>query len=227
MHRFWVAATQISKGRVRFTREQAHQIARVLRLRSGDTVAVFDGTGTEHEVELISARVSETTGLLRGRRATMPEPVSRLVLLQGLPKREKMELIVQKATELGIHRVVPVLCERSVTRGSGRLVRWRLIAQEASEQCGRAVVPRVDEPIPLLAFFATEGRGGLRGITLREGEQRRGLKEALRILAGADTWHLLVGPKVASRRTRPGWPRIGDWSLHHWAGAPCGRRPLQ
>lgn len=193
--RFWVAPSQISEGRVRFTREQAHQIARVLRLRRGDTVAVFDGTGAEHEAELLNLGAKEAIGLLKGLRVTTPEPALRLVLLQGLPKGEKMDLIVRMATELGIHRIVPLLCERSVARGSGRLPRWRLIAKEAAEQSGRAVVPRIDEPIGLKAFSVAEAGAGLRGLALWEGERARGLKDALKLVSGADPLHVLVGPE--------------------------------
>lgn len=195
LHRFCVAPAQISEGRVRFSREQVHQIVRVLRMRRGDTLAVFDGMGAEHEAELTTVGSGEVTALLKGMRATASEPSLRLVLLQGLPKAEKMELIVQKATELGIHRIVPLRCERSTSKGSGRLPRWRIIAREAAEQCGRAMVPRIDEPASFAAFFAAEGGAGLRGIALWEGEEGRGLREALTLMAGAERLHVLVGPE--------------------------------
>ena len=222
IHRFCVAQAQLSDGRVRFTREQAHQIVRVLRLRRGDTVAVFDGTGAEHEAELITLGAKETTALLKGPRATAPEPLLRLILLQGLPKGEKMELIIQKATELGIHRIIPVLCERSVARSSGRPPRWRLIAREAAEQCGRAVVPQIDEPIRFASFIAAEGSAGLRGIALWEDERARGLKDALRLMATADPLHLLVGPEggLAPDEVR----MAGDLGL---VTASLGRRTLR
>ncbi len=195
VHRFRVAPAQLSEGRVRFTREQAHQIARVLRMRRGDTVAVFDGTGREHEAELITVGPNETSALLKGLRATTPEPAPRLILLQGLPKGEKMELIVRQATELGIYRIVPVLCQRSVARGSGRFPRWRLIAQEAAEQCGRTVVPQIDEPIRFTDFSAALGSAGLRGITLWEDERSRGFMDALKQMATVDPLYLLIGPE--------------------------------
>lgn len=195
LHRFCVEPAQISGGRVRFSREQAHQIVRVLRMRRGDALAVFDGTGAEHEAELITLGNGEAVALLKGIRAAAPEPPLRLVLLQGLPRVEKMELIVQKATELGIHRIVPILCQRSTPRGSGRLARWRTIAREAAEQCGRAVVPPIEEPVPLDAFLAAQGGAALRGIALWEGERGRGFKQALKLMANTDRLHLLVGPE--------------------------------
>ena len=157
LHRFCVTPAQISEGRVRFSRDQAHQIARVLKMRRGDALAVFDGTGAEYGAELITLGNGEATALLKGIRATVPEPALRLILLQGLPRAEKMELIVQKATELGVYRIVPLLCARSLSKGSGRLPRWRIIAREAAEQCGRAVVPVIDDPVSFAAFFAADG----------------------------------------------------------------------
>ncbi len=195
LHRFCVAPAQISEGRVRFSREQAHQIVRVLKMRRGHTLAVFDGAGAEYEAELIALGGDEATALLTGTRATVPEPALRLILLQGLPRAEKMELIVQKATELGVHRIVPLLSARSVSRGSGRLPRWRIIAREAAEQCGRAVVPVIDDPVSLAAFFAADGGAGLRGIALWEHEGGRGLREALRRLGHVEHLNLLVGPE--------------------------------
>jgi 16S rRNA (uracil1498-N3)-methyltransferase len=195
LHRFCVEPAQISGGRVRFSSEQTHQIVRVLRMRLGDTLAVFDGTGAEHEAELITLSDAEVTARLKRIRATVPEPALRLTLLQGLPRAEKMELIVQKATELGVYRIVPLLCARSVSKGFGRLQRWRTIAREAAEQCGRAVVPTIGDPVPFTGFFGAEGGAALRGIALWEDEQRRSVREALKLMVHAEPMHLLVGPE--------------------------------
>jgi 16S rRNA (uracil1498-N3)-methyltransferase len=195
LHRFCVTPAQISEDRVRFSREQTHQIVRVLKMRRGDMAAVFDGTGAEYFVELITLAGGEATALLTGNRATVPEPALRLSLLQGFPRAEKMELIVQKATELGVHRIVPLLCARSVSRGSGRLQRWRIIAREAAEQCGRAIVPPIDDPVSFAAFFGADGGAGLCGIALWEREGGRGLREAVRLIGHVEHLNLLVGPE--------------------------------
>jgi len=164
-------------------------------MRPGDTLAVFDGSGAEYEAELITLGAGEATALLKGIRATPSEPGLRLILLQGLPKADKMELIVQKATELGIHRIVPLRCERSVSRDSGRLPRWRIIAREAAEQCGRTIVPGIDDPISFSAFFTTERSAGLHGIALWEREEGTGFREALKRMIDARCLYLLVGPE--------------------------------
>ncbi|MGH7369912.1 MAG: 16S rRNA (uracil(1498)-N(3))-methyltransferase [Candidatus Methylomirabilaceae bacterium] len=195
VHRFYVAQGRVSEDRVHFTPEQAHQIARVLRLRRGDTVTVFDGTGAEYTAELTALGTGKAAARLTERRAAHPEPPRHLVLLQGVVKGEKMDLIIQKATELGVRRIVPVLCERSVPKGLGRPARWRIIATEAAEQCGRAILPELDDPVPLPAFLEAERGGGFTGITLWEDERSRGLKEAMQIVANAERLYLLVGPE--------------------------------
>jgi len=222
VHRFYVVPGQVSGDRVRFTPEQAHQIARVLRLRRGDRLAVFDGTGAEYGAELIELEGDEATACLTERRATNSEPALRLVLLQGVVKGEKMDLIVQKATELGVRRIVPVLCERSVPRGFGRPARWRTIAREAAEQCGRAVLPEINDPVALPAYFAAERGTGVTGITLWEDERSRGLREVLRLMANAGCLHLLVGPE--------GGLAVHEVRLAEEAGlyaASLGRRTLR
>lgn len=195
LHRFFVSPTQVSEGRVRFSRDQAHQILRVLRLRRGDALAVFDGSGAEHEAELISVGPGEASARLTAIRDAVPESPLRLILLQGLPKTEKMEMIVQKSTELGIHRIVPLVCERSVSRGSGRLPRWRMIGREAAEQCGRTTLPIIDPPVSFAAFFAGEGGVGLHGLILWEDEAETGVRDALKLMRPGEHLCLLVGPE--------------------------------
>jgi 16S rRNA (uracil1498-N3)-methyltransferase len=195
IHRFYVAPHQLSRGQVRFTPEQAHQIARVLRLKRGDTLVVFDGTGVEYAAAIVELGAGTATARLGDRRETSEESPHRLILLQGVVRGEKMDLIVQKATELGVRRITPLLCERSVPRGSGRPARWRIIAREAAEQCGRPFLPEIDDPVTLSAFFAAERRGGLAGIALWEGERSRGFREALQLVPRRERLHLLVGPE--------------------------------
>jgi len=195
LHRFYVDPARIAAGRARLTRAQAHQIARVLRLRRGDLVAVFDGTGAEYEAELLEFGEAGATALLKAPRRAQPEPALRLVLLQGLPKGDKMDLVVQKATELGVHRIVPLLCERSVARRGGRLARWLQIAQESAEQSGRAVVPRIEAPLPFAAYFSAGGGSEMRGLALWEEEQATTMRAALAGLSGLNCLHLLVGPE--------------------------------
>src|SRR5262249_19857567 len=127
------------------TAERTRYLRTVLRLQIGDEIEVFDGRGARFRAWLEEGR-------LRLGDALPAEPARRVdvTLVQALAKGEKMDLVVQKATELGVARIVPLASERAVVklepgRAASRVERWRKVAQEAARQCGRADVPRIDE----------------------------------------------------------------------------------
>ena len=150
-HRLFVAQTVIPNCPLAIEGESAHYLVRVLRLRPGDAIVLFDGSGAEF--------TATVTAIRKQRAELMPdEGVCRNVespldirLIQGVSRGERMDLVVQKATELGIHRVSPVLTMHSVVRldserSSRRQEHWARIARGACEQCGRNRLPIVDEP---------------------------------------------------------------------------------
>ncbi len=153
-HRFFVPPADIRDGLVRFSREQAHQIARVLRLRPGDPLQVFDGTGCELRAELVTATPTESSGRVTGITRRPPARVH-LSLAQVVPRGAHMDLIVAKATELGVSRLVLLEGAHSVRRGAERLERWRRIAIEAAEQSGRTEVPELAGLTHLDGFLAS------------------------------------------------------------------------
>jgi 16S rRNA (uracil1498-N3)-methyltransferase len=118
----------------------------VLRLREGDRVRVFDGGGAEREAILSMPSGARAVVTLRLGEAVEPLPEATVdtTLVCAFPKGARGDWLVEKATELGVARIVPVTAARSVMRpGDGRLKRWRAIATQAAEQCGRAVVPEL------------------------------------------------------------------------------------
>ncbi len=130
--------------------EARRYLADVLRLAPGTGIEVFDGRGGRYAATIDAG--FESVHL--GPREVSPAPGVEIALLVALAKGEKMDLVVQKATELGVARVLPFEAERSVVRleaakGEERAGRWRRIAEEASRQCGRADVPEVRPPAPL------------------------------------------------------------------------------
>ena|SRR5581483_448179 len=134
MHRFYV---EMAEGRVRFRRAQMHQIKNVLRLRDGDEIAVFDGSGGEWTGRLTGDSLADLRTVERS-----TEPETRLTLYQALIKPAHFEFVLQKGTELGISRFVPFVAERTVAAGE-KPDRWRSIVLEAAEQSGRRIVPEV------------------------------------------------------------------------------------
>ena len=175
--------------------DAAGHITRVLRLGAGDALMLFDGRGGEYPARIESLgkhAVIVTTG---ERRAVERESSLRLTLAQGISRGERMDWVVQKATELGVSRIVPVLTERSVVRLDARQAEakrrhWQAVAVAACEQSGRDRLAEVAAPVSLEAFLSTVLPGGLR--LLPSPEAPRGL-EALEIPAGELT--VLIGPE--------------------------------
>jgi len=173
----------------------AHHALRVLRLRPGEAIALFDGTGGEYPARLaVEGKTARAAlGEFDPREA---EPPTRITLVQGLPGGDKMDWIVEKAVELGAHRIVPVAARRSVLQLSGarldkRLDHWRRVARAACEQCGRNRLPQVDAPLSLADWLATAQGPQL----LCDPAAEAGLPAALAALAPADGLTLLVGPE--------------------------------
>lgn len=137
----------------------AAHIARVLRARSGDPLILFNGDGCEYHGKIDSVRGSRVSVTLAGQRAVDRESALRITLVQAVARGERMDFVIQKATELGVWRVVPVLSERSVVRldagqRMARVEHWHSVAAHACEQCGRNRLPLIDPPMDLREHLA-------------------------------------------------------------------------
>ena len=147
MHRFIVKTALCEEALIEFPAEEAAHAFRVLRLRPGEAVEISDGEGTLFAAELTQVSRESVCARLTERLDSKEPPVS-LTLYMGYPKAEKLELIVQKLTELGASRIVPVVMARSVARPDARDAdkkreRLERIALEAAKQCGRGRVPEI------------------------------------------------------------------------------------
>lgn len=149
----------LSRGR-RHTIEgdAAIHIVRVLRLEPGDALTVFDGRGGEHAARIESIRKGAVVVAVEERSAATRESPLALTLVQGVSRGERMDWVVQKSTELGVTRIVPVLTERSVvkldaTQAERKRLHWQGVAIAACEQSGRDRIPGVDEPLTLAEFL--------------------------------------------------------------------------
>ena len=158
MHRFYVPPEQSQDASLCLTGSEAHHAAHVLRLRSGERVVVLDGAGHEFLCEVQeSARAQTRLAVIEKRHH--PAPGSRITLLQAVPKGKLMEAIIQKATELGVSRIVPLLSERVVPQFTGidaahKTDKWRQVAVEAIKQCGSPWLPEVEPPLTPSEFLA-------------------------------------------------------------------------
>jgi len=150
---------KLAEGRtITITGGQAHHVSDVLRLKPGDNVYILDGRGFRCLAEILETR--RTTVMVKAGRPEelFTESPLKLILAQAVLKGDKMDMVVRKATELGCFSLVPVISERCQVRRSSRSDRWRKIAESASAQSGRAIIPEVSEPVALKDFL-----GGYRG----------------------------------------------------------------
>ena len=141
-----------------FGSEQARYVGRVLRLRPGDALTVFDGSGGEYPATIGTITKQELNLSVGEHVSRSAESPLRIRLVQGVSRGERMDIVVQKATELGVQRISPVLTDFSVVklepdRAAKRRVHWQKIAQSACEQCRRNIVPAIDAPQSLLDWF--------------------------------------------------------------------------
>src|SRR5512133_1498098 len=148
--KFHLPPEQCSGPRILLTGQEAHHAAKVLRLRPGDAALVLDGAGGEYRC-VVQASGRHELALDVQERRTWPKPAARITLVQALPKGKTFDVIIQKATELGAARVIPLLSERSVPHFESEAVshktaKWRAVAVEAAKQCGTPWLPAIEPP---------------------------------------------------------------------------------
>ena len=152
-------ATRIDPdARLELDADKARYLSRVLRLRVGDRLSVFDGDGAEFLTTITAIGKSSAMLAVEQAIAAKTESPLRVHLVQGVSRGERMDFVVQKATELGVKRITPVLTEFGVVkldtrRGAKRREHWQKVAASACEQSGRVRLPLIDAPIPLPHWF--------------------------------------------------------------------------
>jgi 16S rRNA (uracil1498-N3)-methyltransferase len=171
-----------------------NHISRVLRLRDGDALTLFDGRGGEYTARITGFRKNAVQVDVQEHRAIERESALDLTLVQGVSRGERMDWVMQKATELGVRRIVPVLTERTVVRlddrqGEKKLQHWRAIVIAACEQCGRNRVPEVSAPLGLYETLLTLDAAATRVLLSPSGKLRvRDLPRPVKVT-------LLIGPE--------------------------------
>ncbi len=206
--------------------DAAGHVLRVLRLRVGDELVVFDGSGQDYAGRVTMLRKEAVTVQVGPGRAVQAESPLRVTLFQGVCRGPRMDTVIQKATELGVARIEPVLMERSVGRlGEEQAGRkrghWQRVAIAAAEQSGRSEVPEVGEPRNLDAALADAASHKTRWLLDPGGESLRaasaaasplalligpegGLTETERAIAAATGFRALrLGPRILRTETAP------------------------
>jgi len=167
LNRVYVAASLSAGSVIELPASAAQHLAKVLRARSGDEIVLFAGDGREFPAAIESIRGSRVTALVGEARSIDRESPLSVTLIQCLARADRMDVIVQKATELGVARIVPVISRRSVVRldaaqAASKAEHWRGIAIAACEQCGRNRLPVIEAPRPLIRHLGEAPPGGAR-----------------------------------------------------------------
>lgn len=177
------------------TGDEAKHLTQVLRIRAGETVTVFDGRGRRAEAEVLSTS-RDHVSLKLGDSLTPEPPLPAITLAQAIPKGKNMDLIVQKAVELGVARIQPLVTKNTIVQpGEGKSDKWRRNALEACKQCGQDTLPEIADPLPYQTWIRTlTETGGLKIIaSLAPGA--RPIREVLHSHPGAREAILLIGPE--------------------------------
>lgn len=155
MYHFYTDRTNIADGYVTVTGEDVNHIKNVLRMRIGEELIICDKEGTDHFCRIAGFEDGTVRAEILRSGNTEAELDTKIYLLQGMPKKDKMEMIIQKAVELGVYEIVPVMTKRVIVKldddkkEAKKLERWQAIAEAAAKQSGRGIIPRVH---PVISF---------------------------------------------------------------------------
>lgn len=195
--RVYVPGPLVASSEILLPAQAAEHLIRVLRLEPGAPFVLFDGRGGEYQAALGPRQGKAAFARVLEHRAIERESPLDITLLQGIARGERMDMIVQKATELGVTRIMPVLTERSVVRIDAKQrgrkhEHWQAIAISACEQCGRNRVPAIATPLDLESALRALPAGGIRCLLAVEALENF---TALAARSAGASLALLVGPE--------------------------------
>jgi 16S rRNA (uracil1498-N3)-methyltransferase len=183
LRRFFVDPSALKARNVTLTGDLAHRLAKVLRYRRGDSVVLAGGGAKDFVVQLTGVSATAVTGLVTGEQPAPHEPSLQVALYQSMIRSNRFDFVLEKGTEIGVSRFVPVMATRTQLQmdetGPARAERWRRLITEAAEQCGRGRLPTV-EPSQSFEDAITKAPG--LKILSWEGERKQRLGECLRSL---------------------------------------------
>ncbi|MCL2121657.1 MAG: 16S rRNA (uracil(1498)-N(3))-methyltransferase [Clostridiales bacterium] len=207
MERFYVDPDRIRGKEARIRGEEFRHLQQVLRLKVGDTLEIFDGKGKGFSGRLAELDKQQAVVRLEAPVTEQRDSVLRVCLAQAIPKGDRMEWVVQKATELGVAAIQPLELSRCIVRLDSdekrrdRQARWQKVAAEAARQCGRLWIPKVLFPLKLEAFLTRIRPGDLLLIPWEEGGQglQAYIRETAQSIPGGE-WRdrqlfLMIGPE--------------------------------
>ncbi len=159
MYRFYISEEQLVENEITIVGGDVNHIRNVLRLQEGDWVVACNGKGRDYVSRIYALEKDQVVLHVEKVQETGTELYTKITLFQGVPKKEKMEFIIQKAVELGVYEIVPIMTKRCVVKLTDekkikkRQERWQAIAEAAAKQCDRGIIPNVHEPVSIEEAF--------------------------------------------------------------------------
>ena len=201
MYQFFVEPSQIQDKKVIITGSDVNHIKNVLRLKAGEEIAVRNGVdGKEYRCGIEEFAQDQIICSLRFIREEGVELPSKIYLFQGIPKADKMELIIQKAVELGVFEVIPVAVKRCVVKlderkARAKVSRWQGIAEAAAKQCKRGIIPVVREPMTMKEAVSYAGEMDVKLIPYELAEDMSHTKKMIEAVRPGQSVAVFIGPE--------------------------------
>lgn len=200
MSKFFIPPESITKDTAVITGQEAHHIIQVMRLKTGECISAFDGSGTSYQGRIKEITRRSVTITIESAQKNLQKATLPITLIQAVPKKGKMEGILEKCTELGIDNIIPVRTERTIVSLSAAKAslcrqRWQRIALAAAKQCGRTTTPQISGLTPWTDILEIVERFDLKLIFYLDAKTRR-LKDILRKEKGkVKNIVFLIGPE--------------------------------
>ena len=201
MYQFFAEPSQIQGSRIIITGRDVNHIKNVLRMKPGEEISVKNGVdGKEYRCGIEELLEEEIICSLRFIKEEGLELPSRIYLFQGLPKADKMELIIQKAVELGVYEIIPVSCKRSVVKldekkAGNKAARWQSIAEAAAKQSRRGIIPSVSHVMSMREAIAYSRQAAVRILPYELAEGMEKTKEIISALKPGEDIAVFIGPE--------------------------------
>ena len=197
MPKFFFNKNDISRGQVQLFGEDEKHIKTVLRAREGEEITLCDGEGMDYQCRIASLERGVLLDII-SKDVCETEPKTKITLYQGLPKADKMELIIQKCVELGIDRIVAVSTERAIVKldkkETKKLERWQKIAEAAAKQSGRGKIPEIGQQVLKFKEAVAEAKELDGAIIPYEKEQETGIRQFVQNFKG-ESVGVFIGPE--------------------------------
>lgn len=205
MYHFYTDRSNIGVNQITLEGEDVNHIKNVLRMKPGEELIICDGEGTDHYCRIAGFGAGTVLADILESGDTKSELPAKVYLFQGMPKKDKMELIIQKAVELGVYEIVPVMTKRVIVKldddkkEAKKLERWQAIAEAAAKQSGRGIIPRVHKVLSFKEALAMSKEINVNLIPYENADNSEGGMEnsrgLIRALHGVPSIGVFIGPE--------------------------------